>query len=538
MNAALKKRLEALEARVEAQIDDKDNTCFGIVAPDKQILRVIQYSGSWQEVDQEPDLLIPSKLEPILTRPKRFNIIIGGRGSGKSQNVAAIEDARIKDHGIKLCCFREHQNSIDDSVYSLLESQARKHEMEGFNFIQGHIRHKNGGQAKFRGLARNPDSLKSMDNFQDFWVEEAQASSEVSLKLLTPTMRAKDGRIIFTANPGSSEDPFSQRFINPFKDQLLKDGIFEDDLHLVIMMNWRDNPWFPDELKSEMEWDRENLPRALYDHIWEGEFNDSVEDALIMAEWFDACIDAHKKLGFEPTGAKIAAHDPSDVGPDSKGYAMRHGSVVLDVQEMTTGTVNEGGHWASGLAIQQQVDHFTWDGDGMGIALAEQMDRAFSGKKIDIAVFRGSEGVDRPEAMYSPSTRSEISHQKRNKDTFRNKRAQYYFELRDRIYRTYQAVVHNVYADPEKLVSFSSNIVDLGKLRSELCRLPVKPNGNGLFELYTKEQMKSKFKLASPNLGDTVMMLMRYNGTNNVQVQMPQALKPMGSVGHARSRRY
>ena len=39
--------------------------------------------------------------------------------------------------------------------------------------------------------------------------------------------------------------------------------------------------------------------------------------------------------------------------------------------------------------------------------------------------------------------------------------------------------------------------------------MPVKPNANGLIELYTKQVMKSRFKVTSPNLGDSVMMLMR-----------------------------
>ena len=38
--------------------------------------------------------------------------------------------------------------------------------------------------------------------------------------------------------------------------------------------------------------------------------------------------------------------------------------------------------------------------------------------------------------------------------------------------------------------------------------MPIKPNANGLIELYTKPVMKSKFNINSPNLGDSVMMLM------------------------------
>ena len=239
--------------------------------------------------------------------------------------------------------------------------------------------------------------------------------------------------------------------------------------------------------------------------------NDSVDNALVMSEWFDACIDAHIKLGFEPRGARIASHDPSDLGPDSKGYVFRHGNVFLDIQEMETGTVNEGGHWAAKLAIEHGADYFTWDCDGMGAALAEQMSADFEGKGTVLEMFKGSESPDNAKLIYQPALKAPIENQRSIGDTFSNKRSQYYFDFRDRCYRTYRAVVHNEYHDPDTLISFSSEIELLSKFRSELCRMPIKDdNGNGLFALYTKQQMKSKFKIASPNLSDAGMMSLRY----------------------------
>lgn len=524
---SLAKRLDSVEAYFDTSTGVNVNTRFGIVCPKDGLLRVIQdVEGKFIEVGGEPDLNIPAKMELVLTNPKRFIILWGGRGSGKSQNIGGIETSRMKDYAIKLGCFREYQSSIADSVHSLLSTQARV--VGGFTITEKAIRHANSGQAKFRGLALNPDSIKSMDSFNDFWTEEAQSSSDRSLKLLTPTMRSVGGRLIFTANPGSSEDPFSQRFITPFIDLLDANGIYEDDLHLIIRVNYTDNPWFPEELESERAWDYKNLPRALYDHIWEGAFNDSVENSLINAEWFDACVDAHKKLGFDGVGVKIAAHDPSDMGADSKGYALRHGSVITDLQEMTTGNVNEGCHWATGLAIQAGCDAYTWDCDGMGVALNEQTSAAMDGKGAAVSMYKGSEGPDFPEAMYEPSQRAQITNQKTNKESFRNKRAQYYFQLRDRVYRTYRAVVHNEYQDPEKLISFSSDIAIIAKLRAELCRMPIKPNGNGLFDLYTKQEMKTKFKFKSPNLADSVVMSLRFVRPNNKQaVRRP---KPMRQI--------
>jgi len=179
-----------------------------------------------------------------------------------------------------------------------------------------------------------------MHGFRRFWVEEAQTISADSLKALTPTLREEGSEIWFSANPRSSADAFSQRFIKPYEKELIRDGFYEDDLHLIIIINIEDNPFVPTVLLEEMEHDRTSMSPALFSHIWKGAFLDDVEDSIIPSEWFDAAIDAHVKLGFEATGAKIASHDPSDEGGDSKGWALRKGSVVLEVDEMVTGDVN------------------------------------------------------------------------------------------------------------------------------------------------------------------------------------------------------
>jgi len=451
-------------------------------------------------------------------------VVIGGRSSAKSESLGRILLMKSQTEAADILCGREYQNSIADSVHKLIKSLIPKTGAEGFDVVDHKIDCVTGGGFRFKGFSRNTEAVKSAQDFKYSWVEEAQSLSQQSIDDLLPTIRAAGSKLFFTANPQSSADPFSKRFIVPYISDLQKHGFYEDDLHLVILMNWRDNPWHG-ELESQRMWDFNNLPRAKYDHIWEGAFNDSVEDALIHSEWFDACVDAHTKLGFAPIGVKIAAHDPSDLGEDSKGYAMRHGSVVLDVQEKTTGDINEGGDWATGLALQQGIDAFTWDCDGMGVGLNRQVARAFDGKHTVLSMFKGSEGVDFPEAIYQPSEASGIQEQKTHKEVFKNKRAQYYFSLRDRVYRTYRAVEFGEYADPDQMISFSSEITALQALRSELCRMPIKPNSNGLCELYPKPEMKSKFKFKSPNLSDSVMMLMRHVQKVNVAVRMPQPLK-------------
>ena len=537
---AIAKRLDDIESIIRAKKNNSGSTVFGVfrpfiegdvIHPDKAIhvKSVKLVNGEWIDTDEDYLATISEKALPALTSNKRFIGLVGGRGSGKSEGESQKCVAKMHDNGEKVACFREFQNSIDDSVYSSLEGYIGKWNMSGFKCNNGHIKHASGGEAKFRGIARNPDSIKSMNGFKTFWVEEAQASSENSLKLLTPTMREEGGQIVFTANPGSSEDPFSRRFITPFKDGLDRDGFYEDDLHLIIKINWRDNPWFPESLNQERMWDYEHLPRALYDHIWEGEFNDSVENALVMSEWFDACIDAHIKLGFKSHGVVKVTHDPSDLGSDPKAIALRKGNVFLAVEERDDLDVNEGCDWATGFAVEHNADQFEWDVGGMGTGLRRQVNDSLGNTKIDVYQFNGASSTDRPDAKYEASLSSNVQQQKTNKEVFRNLRAQCYASIRDRIYLTYRAVVHDEICDPEKLISFSSDIKHLSKLRSELCRMPIKPNGSGLLELYTKDQMRRMFKLASPNLSDVVMMSERKHVKMIVEEVDINALHAMSS---------
>lgn len=475
-----------------------------------------------------PAIQIPEKVYPVLTTAARLIVLIGGRSSAKSESIARILLMKAQTEAADVLCGREYQNSIEDSVHKSLKGLIGRMGLQGFSTTDKKIDCLTGGCFRFKGFARNSEAVKSASDFKYSWIEEAQSLSQESIDNLLPTIRAPGSKLFFTANPQSSADPFSKRFITPYLTQLRAHGFYEDAMHLVIMINWRDNPWHG-ELELQRQWDFENLSRAKYDHIWEGAFNDSVEDALIKAEWFDACVDAHIKLGFKAIGAKMASHDPSDEGEDNKAYAARHGSVVYDIQERETGNINEGGDWALGLALQQGVDAFTWDCDGMGVGLARQVSVSFEGKHTKIAMFKGSEGVDFPEAIFEPAEFTVIQDRKTNKQALKNKRAQYYLELRRRILNTYNAVEHGQYCDPEKMISFCSDIRALETVRSELCRMPIKPNINGLFELYTKQEMKSRFKVASPNCGDAVMMLMRQPHVFHVgAVVRPQPRVPIG----------
>jgi phage terminase large subunit len=345
-----------------------------------------------------------------------------------------------------------------------------------------------------------------MHGFKRFWVEEAQTISADSLKALTPTLRSDDSEIWMTANPRSIADPFSQRFIKPFEKELRSNHYYEDDLHLIIWINYNDNPFFPAVLEQERAYDQANLTTALYRPIWLGEFYDEVEDTIIPVDWFESAIDSHIKLGWKAEGAVIASHDPSDTGGDSKGYAVRHGNVVLNVSEMVTGESAEGMDWALDLALRDRADYFVWDCDGFGVSLKRQVDAALENKKIDYVMYKGSES---PEDADQPYSDGGSQRAKSNRETFANKRAQYYWRLRDRFEATHRAVSKGEYINPDEMISLSSSIEKLDQLRSEVCRIPLKRTNTGKIQIMSKIEMAKKpYEIPSPNMGDALMMSM------------------------------
>lgn len=466
---------------------------------------------------------IVNKLGVFLQKKKRIKILVGGRASTKSTFVADYVSDRVSK-GKTWCCAREFQNSIDDSVHSMLADEIERCGFKGFQVMASSIEHSRGGRIFYKGLARNITSLKGLSGLEGLWIEEGESISAATLKVLTASVRlsaaaAKKLRdagkllevpeIWITMNRGSSKDPIAQKFLKRAERDLAKSGYYEDDNMMIMQINYTDIPrqWFLDSgLESERADDEVNMTTPEYDHKWHGKYYDTVENAIIKPEWFDACVDAHKKLGFEPLGQEKVAYDPSDIGSDPEALAYMKGNVVLEAMSSDCKSIDDATDWATDYANEIQADVFTWDCDGMGVGLKRQVSDAFKGKKVTFEEFKGSHGADNPLSVYNP-VYGENGKPKTNKETFVNQRAQYYWMLRDRMFRTWQAVTKNKYISPDELISFSSNIKHMDVLKAEVCRIPRK-FGSGRYQILTKPEMK-KLDIDSPNIADCVMMLMR-----------------------------
>ena len=142
-------------------------TKYGIVNMDREVIRVIQDNGEGKfvEIDDEPSILVPEALEKIISSRKRFVVLYGGRGGGKSHTVAEILLAKAKDYAIKTLCVREFQASIRDSSHAALAEAIERTGFIDFSVTNDTISYKGQPAFRFNGIARNPDSVKSASGF-------------------------------------------------------------------------------------------------------------------------------------------------------------------------------------------------------------------------------------------------------------------------------------------------------------------------------------------------------------------------------------
>ena len=207
---------------------------------------------------------VPEKLLPLL-QPARYKGAHGGRGGAKSHFFGQLAVATNLSAPKRGVCIREVQNSIKDSVKSLIEGKIRSAGLSDyFETTRDEIRGIKGVAAGslmvFRGMQDyNADNIKSLEGFDWAWVEEAQSLSARSWRLLRPTIRKPGSEIWCSWNPRWDTDAVDEFFRGANKPA---DAI-------CIEVNWQDNPWFPDVLRSEMERDYAADPE-MAGHVWGG----------------------------------------------------------------------------------------------------------------------------------------------------------------------------------------------------------------------------------------------------------------------------
>lgn len=219
---------------------------------------------------------VPRAFVPLL-EPHHYKGAHGGRGSAKSHFFAGQASARgYFDRNVRIVCIREVQRSLKLSSKLLIEDKIRALGLEhGYRILNDEIQPRGGsGIIVFQGMQNHTaESIKSLEGFDVAWIEEAQALSARSLRLLRATIRKPGSEIWASWNPRHATDPI---------DDLFRGGEPPPD-SVCIRANWQDNPWFPDELRREMLYDYRRDPEMAA-HTWGGDYEEHSE-ARVFKNW-------------------------------------------------------------------------------------------------------------------------------------------------------------------------------------------------------------------------------------------------------------
>lgn len=228
-----------------------------------------------------------------LLKPCRYKCAFGGRGSGKSHFFAELMiEEHIANANLSSVCIREIQKTLDNSVKRLLEKKISDLGVSHlFDIKEREIRSKIGkGHIIFQGMQNHTaDSIKSLEGYDRAWVEEAQSLSQRSLDLLRPTIRKEGSEIWFSWNPYKIDDPVDAFFR----------GDNPPENSSVIHVNFSDNPWLPEVLKIEMEYDRRR-DFDKYHHVWLGDYVKNSEKRVFKnwtVEEFETSPNAQFRFG-------------------------------------------------------------------------------------------------------------------------------------------------------------------------------------------------------------------------------------------------
>lgn len=278
----------------------------------------------------------------------------------------------------------------------------------------------------------------------------------------------------------------------------------------VFTFHWRDDP------RKDDVWYAKQVD--LLDSVTVAQeidinYSASVEGVLIPSAWVQSAVDAHKKLGFAPSGARRGALDVADQGADLNAFGVAHGPLLEYATAWSGkgddifGTVEQ----AMFLCDLHGLERFDYDSDGLGVGVRgdarviNEQRAALGVPTVEALPWRGSGAVVNPDDPV-PTARKSTDRdavERTNGDFFANAKAQGWWDLRVRFQRTHRAVTgEDTEWNADDLISLASGYPDFQRLVSELSQ-PTYTRGTTGKIIVDKAPAGTK----SPNLADQAMIL-------------------------------
>lgn len=425
-----------------------------------------------------------ASLNPYLAKfwktKARNRVLHGGRSSSKSWDAAGMAIFLAQYCKIRVLCTRQFQNKISESVYALLKIQIERFDVgHDFDITKNSIKCiSTGSEFMFYGLARNIDEIKSMESIDILWIEEAHNLTKGQWEILEPTIRKQGSQIWVIFNPKFATDFVYQRFI-----------VSPPPKTVVQQINYPDNPFLSETILDVIEAAKAE-DEDDHDHIYLGVPKDDDDGVIIMRSWIEACVDAHIKLSMDFSGKKVLGYDVADDGADKNATAAFDGGLCTGVDEWKA-DFNDLVKSVKRVKLEAQsiAAHIIYDSIGVGAATGSNLnDMSYR----EHSKFIAGGKVAKPDMLYENV---------KNKEFFSNIKAQAWWQVADRMRNTYNALNNGHTYDPSEMISISSNVKNLDRLKTELCTPKRDFDKAGKVKVESKEDL-AKRDIMSPNLAD------------------------------------
>lgn len=278
------------------------------------------------EVLEVPEILdIPDKLLPLIEEfnDYRFFKIDGGRVGAKSQSVGRLLLAIGEMNFVRICCGREIQSNIDESVYALMVDLIVSYNLN-WNVKSKELEHRETGSTViFKGFREQGKlNIKGLEGIDILWIDEAQAITKPTLQVIIPTVRKKNSKLIFTMNRTTQDDAVQLEFEN------------RTDC-LSITINYYENPHCPFESKIEAD-NMKKHDLDSYNHIWLGQPLLNASNFVFPHQLIEHAKERHDIINLSRINNNIGvAVDPSGMGSDDNVFLGGNDGLPLEIFKKT-----------------------------------------------------------------------------------------------------------------------------------------------------------------------------------------------------------
>lgn len=296
------------------------------------------------------------------------------------------------------------------------------------------------------------------------------------------------------------------------KGQLIPPGFVR-----VFVIDWRDHPaktqeWY-DQRRAKYE--REGMLHIFAQEV-ERNYSAALDNTVIPYEWIEAAVDAHFKMRWIDSSGKeqigvpaemfevdpIAGLDVADEGGDRNALSLRRFILLRHVDEWGERDVAATARRALAAMKFFKSGIVYYDSIGVGAGVKAEYNNLIDEKIIEFGKYpfiawNAGAAVQNPYYRIIPDDDDSAT----NGEFFENMKAQAWWSIRTRFYKTFKNITEGQIYPLEDMISLDSRLQKLASLKKELAQ-PTYTHSKHMRVMIEKKPDGTK----SPNLADSTVM--------------------------------